>query len=95
MQDHRRRIEQSNRLSACGGRRDGKPVDYRLRPHHELGFERASGGESGGTKFRIATTAQIVLAVDQSFYSALKTQALFQVAQQTVQARQALGKDPR
>jgi outer membrane protein len=35
-----------------------------------------------------ATTAQIVLAVDQAFYNALETRALLQVAQQTVQARQ-------
>jgi outer membrane protein len=38
----------------------------------------------------IATRAQILLAVDQSFYGALQTQALVQVAEQTVQARQAL-----
>jgi len=35
-----------------------------------------------------ATTAQIVLAVDRAFYSALETKALLQVAQQTVEARQ-------
>jgi outer membrane protein len=35
-----------------------------------------------------ATTAQIVLAVDQAFYNALETRALLQVAQQTVRARQ-------
>jgi len=38
----------------------------------------------------IATRAQILLAVDQSFYGALQTQALVRVADQTVQARQAL-----
>jgi outer membrane protein len=37
-----------------------------------------------------ATKADIVLAVDQSFYSALETKALVQVAQRTVDARQAL-----
>jgi outer membrane protein len=35
-----------------------------------------------------ATTAQIVLAVDQAFFNALETRALLQVADQTVQARQ-------
>ena len=35
-----------------------------------------------------ATTAQIVLAVDQAFFNALETRALLQVAEQTVQARQ-------
>lgn len=37
-----------------------------------------------------ATRAQILLAVDHAFYGALETQALVQVAEQTVQARQAL-----
>jgi len=37
-----------------------------------------------------ATRADIVLAVDQSFYSALETKALVLVAQSTVDARQAL-----
>jgi outer membrane protein len=37
-----------------------------------------------------ATRADIVLAVDQSFYSTLETKALVQVAQSTVDARQAL-----
>jgi len=37
-----------------------------------------------------ATTAQIVLAVDQAFYNALETRALLQVAQQTIDARQLL-----
>jgi len=37
-----------------------------------------------------ATRAQILLAVDHSFYGALETQALVQVAVRTVQARQAL-----
>jgi outer membrane protein len=37
-----------------------------------------------------ATTAQIVLAVDQAFYNALETHALLQVADQTVQARQLI-----
>ena len=37
-----------------------------------------------------ATRADIVLAVDQSFYSTLETKALVQVAQSTVGARQAL-----
>ena len=35
-----------------------------------------------------ATTAQIVLAVDQSFYNVLETKALVVVAQQTVDSRQ-------
>lgn len=35
-----------------------------------------------------ATTAQIIMAVDQAFYNALETRALLQVAQQTVEARQ-------
>jgi outer membrane protein len=38
----------------------------------------------------VATRAQILLAVDQTFYGALQTQALVHVAEQTVQARQAL-----
>jgi len=38
----------------------------------------------------IATRAQILLVVDQSFYSTLQRQALVHVAEQTVQARQAL-----
>ena len=38
----------------------------------------------------IATRAQILLVVDQSFYGTLQTQALVHVAEQTVQARQAL-----
>jgi outer membrane protein len=37
-----------------------------------------------------ATRAQILLVVDQTFYGALQTQALVYVAEQTVQARQAL-----
>jgi outer membrane protein len=37
-----------------------------------------------------ATTAQIVLAVDQAFYNALETRALLQVAQQTIDARQLM-----
>jgi outer membrane protein len=37
-----------------------------------------------------ATTAQIVLAVDQAFYNALETKALLQVAQQTINARQLI-----
>jgi len=37
-----------------------------------------------------ATHAQILLAVDHSFYGALEAQALVKVADQTVQARQAL-----
>ena len=37
-----------------------------------------------------ATRAQILLAVDHSFYGALEAQALVQVALETVQARQAL-----
>jgi outer membrane protein len=36
----------------------------------------------------IATTAQIILAVDQTFYSSLEAKALLRVAQQTVGARQ-------
>jgi outer membrane protein len=38
----------------------------------------------------IATTADIVLAVDQAFFNTLETQALVTVAQQTVDARQTL-----
>jgi len=38
-----------------------------------------------------ATTAQILLAVDQAFYSVLETKALVQVAQETVNARQVFG----
>ena len=37
-----------------------------------------------------ATTAQIVMAVDQAFYNALETRALLEVARQTVEARQLL-----
>lgn len=37
-----------------------------------------------------ATRADILLAVDQSFYSALDTKALMRVAEETVQARQTL-----
>jgi outer membrane protein len=37
-----------------------------------------------------ATTAQIVLAVDQMFFNALETRALLQVAQQTIDARQLI-----
>jgi outer membrane protein len=38
----------------------------------------------------IATTADIILAVDQAFFNTLETQALVTVAQQTVNARQTL-----
>jgi outer membrane protein len=38
----------------------------------------------------VATRAQILLAVDHAFYETLETQALVQVAQQTVEARQVL-----
>jgi outer membrane protein len=38
-----------------------------------------------------ATTAQILLTVDQAFYNALETKALVQVAQETVNARQVFG----
>jgi outer membrane protein len=38
----------------------------------------------------VATRAQILLVVDQTFYGALQTQALVHVAEQTVQARQTL-----
>jgi outer membrane protein len=38
----------------------------------------------------IATTADIILAVDQAFYNTLETNALVTVAQQTVDARQTL-----
>ena len=38
----------------------------------------------------VATTQQIVLAVDQSFYSTLEMKALLQVAEDTVKARQLL-----
>lgn len=37
-----------------------------------------------------ATTAQIILVVDQAFYNVLETKALLSVAQQTVEARQLL-----
>jgi len=37
-----------------------------------------------------ATSAQIVLAVDQAFYNALETRALMQVALQTIEARQLI-----
>jgi len=37
-----------------------------------------------------ATTADIILAVDQAFYSSLETRELVKVAQQTVEARQIL-----
>jgi len=37
-----------------------------------------------------ATTAQVVLAVDQAFYNALETKALLQVAQQTIDSRQLI-----
>jgi outer membrane protein len=37
-----------------------------------------------------ANTAQIIMAVDQAFYSALETRALLEVAQQTVDARQLI-----
>jgi len=37
-----------------------------------------------------ATTAQVILAVDQAFYNVLETKALVTVAQQTVEARQLL-----
>jgi len=37
-----------------------------------------------------ATTAQIIMAVDQAFYNALETKALLQVARQTVDARQLI-----
>ena len=37
-----------------------------------------------------ATTAQILLAVDQAFYNSLETRALLDVAQQTVDARQLI-----
>ncbi len=38
----------------------------------------------------IATRQQVILAVDQAFYNTLESQALLQVAEQTVQARQVL-----
>lgn len=38
----------------------------------------------------VATRAQILLIADQTFYGALQTQALVHVAEETVQARQAL-----
>src|SRR5215472_3254902 len=38
-----------------------------------------------------ATTAQILLAVDQAFYSVLETKALVQVAEETLKARQVFG----
>lgn len=37
-----------------------------------------------------ATTAEIVMAVDQAFYNALETRALLEVARQTVEARQLI-----
>jgi outer membrane protein len=38
----------------------------------------------------VATRQQIILAVDEAFYNCIETQALLQVAQQTVNARQLL-----
>jgi len=38
----------------------------------------------------VATTAQIILAVDQAFYNVLETKALVTVARQTVDSRQLL-----
>jgi outer membrane protein len=44
--------------------------------------------EKAAEQNAVATTQQIVLVVDQSFYSALETKALLRVAQDTVKARQ-------
>jgi outer membrane protein len=49
----------------------------------------ASLREKAAAESQIATTADIKLAVDQAFYRALAAQALLNVAQQTVVARQA------
>ena len=43
----------------------------------------------------VATAAQITLAVDQAFYQALETRALQDVAQQTLEARQAVADQVR
>jgi outer membrane protein len=43
----------------------------------------------------VATAAQITLAVDQAFYRALETRALQEVAQQTLEARQAVADQVR
>jgi outer membrane protein len=44
--------------------------------------------EKAAEQNAVATTQQIVLVVDQSFYNALETKALLRVAQDTVKARQ-------
>lgn len=46
--------------------------------------------EKAADQNAVATAQQIVLAVDQTFYSTLETKALLQVAQDTVKARQLL-----
>lgn len=50
----------------------------------------AQYGAKAEEQNEIATRAQILLAVDGSFYGALETQALVRVAEQTVAARQVL-----
>ena len=50
----------------------------------------AQYGAKAEEQNEIATRAQILLAVDSSFYGALETQALVHVAEQTVSARQVL-----
>lgn len=52
----------------------------------------ASSEESAKAEERnaAATRSDVLLAVDQAFYNSLETQALVRVAEQTVQARQAL-----
>jgi outer membrane protein len=47
-------------------------------------------GEKAEEQNATATRADIILAVDQTFYSALETKALVTVAEQTVNARQTL-----
>jgi outer membrane protein len=55
---------------------------------HNLVLSAQSGAKAQMDAQR-ATTADIVLAVDQAFYNALASQAVFKVAEQTVAARQA------
>ena len=50
----------------------------------------ASYAAKAETQNAIATREQILLAVDQAFYSALQSQAVLTVAQQTVNARQTV-----
>jgi outer membrane protein len=45
-------------------------------------------GEKAAEENSVATSQQVVLVVDQSFYNALETKALLSVAEETVKARQ-------